>query len=660
MTAATSTDLLVPLALLQPSATNPRRRIDQEALGNLAETIAEHEVMHPILARPHPAPLPSGPTLEIVAGERRWRACGLLGARNPHRMVGVVEPVPAIPCVVRELSDAQVLAMQLVENIGREDLHPLEEAEHYRRMRDDAKAPATVEHIAHIAKVSESRVYERLSLLHLVLAAREAFLAEKLSLKTALLVARMPAEQQPEIARHLSEWGGEPMAPKAAAAFIRQTFMLRLASAPFDANDAELVPAAGACGACPKRSGANPQLFADIGEEDTCTDRACFASKRAAQRERLLDELRASGYHMVQGEAARALCTPDGRALKPGLVALDARVPAALGNSELRVADVLTQAQVATSDVQAIDHPLADTITLAVAEGHLEVALRRIKAHREQQQLPASPSPTKPPPGVAHSAAQAAKTLAASPAAASSNDWPFPGERESRAAAPNVHDHWPQPGTDRAQLMEEALAFEPPAHYFAGKNTKFLASFGDEQADRARAVIAAALAGGAVTARHASLSREALVRMLLLALVDSGATWVRCHVACDLAGVPVPDALRPKPGGRDDKHGARLQWLWKLPMAEAERLCAVLCAAQEGDASGDAASPLCHLPEFVLADLRVDASRVAEHAKASVEEILRLAALKHGTPARASANKKSPAKTGKDINQRAARKAGQA
>lgn len=647
---ASPTELLVPLSLLQPSTTNPRKRIDNEALAALAESVAEHEVMQPVLARPHPAPVSGGAKLEIVAGERRWRACGLLGERNPHQLPGVEGTVSAIPCLVRDLTDAQVLAMQLVENIARVDLHPLEEAEHYQRMRQDPKAPARVEDIAHLAKVSESRVYERLSLLHLVPAAREAFLAEKLSLKTALLVARMPAAQQPEIVRHLADWAGEPMSPKAAARFIRDTFMLRLAGAPFPLNDAELVPEAGACGACPKRSGANPQLFADISEDDTCTDRTCFESKRAAQRARLLDELRTTGYQVLEGEAARAACTPDGRDLKPGLVSLEASVPAHIGDPATRVADVLERAKVPTTDVKAIAHPLVTNITLAVPTGRLEDALRRLKAHREQQQppspppAPATPSTPPAPPGVTQSAAKAAQTLAA-PA-----QWPFPGERESRAAPAQLHDHWPEPDSARALLMQEALAFEPPAYCFTGKNSKgHLDRYREEQAARGRAIVAAVLAGGAATSRRASLSRLALVRILLVNLVESGATWVRFNEACAIAGVALPDALRepqrPGPEGLS-RHAARMHWLWQLPADDAEALCTVLAASQEGDTSGDSTTPLNVMPEYVLADLRIDASRVAEHAQASVDEILRLAALKHGAPAPA-AKKAAPTKAKK-------------
>ena len=216
-----------------------------DVIDDQAESIAQHELMQPIVARPWPGRLLGETPLEIVAGHRRWRACCKLAeaGRSPHGQ--------DIPSLVRELTDAQVLAMQLVENIQREDLHPLEEAEHYRRMRDDATAPASVEDIAHVGKVSASRVYERLSLLQLVPAAREAFLADKLTLKTALQVARMPAALQAEVTTHLSDWGGEPMGAKAAAAFIRDRYMLRLTQAPFDVADATLLPEAGACGTCP-------------------------------------------------------------------------------------------------------------------------------------------------------------------------------------------------------------------------------------------------------------------------------------------------------------------------------------------------------------------------------------------------------------------------
>lgn len=633
-------DLLVPLSLLQPSTTNPRKRIDTAALAALGESIAEHEVMQPILARPHPAPVANGPTLEIVAGERRWRACGLLGPRNPHMLPGVVEGVGAIPCLVRELTDAQVLAMQLVENIARVDLHPLEEAEHYQRMRQDPKAPATVTDIAHLAKVSESRVYERLSLLHLVPEAREAFLAEKLSLKTALLVARMPAAQQPDIVRHLADWAGEPMAPKAAARFIRETFMLRLAGAPFDPADAALVPEAGACGECPKRSGANPQLFADISEDDTCTDRACYEGKRAAQRARLLEEMRSTGYAVLEGDAARALCTPDGRDLKPGLVAVAGKVPPYLGDASLAVAEVLERAKVPPADVQAIAHPLTQTITLAVHQGRLEDALRRLKAHREQLSVgagqpskPASPAPApKPPtvppapPGVAASAAQAAQTLAAP------SVWAFPTGEVERPA-PALRDLWPAPGTPADELMQKVLQVELIPQWFSNPRNADLARA--RLLKEVRAKMTAALAGAAVTGDARRVSRHALVRMLLLHLHYIGCS-VSHEQACELAGVPYELPQTCKPGGAYTYQG---EWLWALPLEQAERLLVVMICGDETSEDTVAA----HFAPTVLAELAVDTSQLDARAEAHVAEVCRLGALEHGKPAKQAKPKKAKA-----------------
>lgn len=187
-----------PLALLNhlaPSPTNPRRRYASAGLQSLADSIAAHEVhevLQPILARPRPDALDGEPPLEIVSGERRWRATSALRSegRNPHG--------EHIPCVVRALTDAQVLAMQLAENIEREDLHPLDEAQHYQRMLDEAHGALDVPGIAQAGRISEARVRARLQLLQLVPAARDAFLADKLTLATAAQLARMPAHLQAE------------------------------------------------------------------------------------------------------------------------------------------------------------------------------------------------------------------------------------------------------------------------------------------------------------------------------------------------------------------------------------------------------------------------------------------------------------------------------
>ena len=98
---------------IEPNRSQPRKEFDEKALSELAESISEHGLLQPLLVRP----LPLG-GYEIVAGERRYRAC---------RMAGVTE----VPVIIRELDEAQTMELALIENLQREDLTPLEEAEGY-------------------------------------------------------------------------------------------------------------------------------------------------------------------------------------------------------------------------------------------------------------------------------------------------------------------------------------------------------------------------------------------------------------------------------------------------------------------------------------------------------------------------------------------------
>ena len=105
---------MIPLAQIVPNPHQPRRKQEGEALAELAASIAAHGVVQPIIVTELPGNIP--PAYQIVAGERRWRAAQMAG-------------LEAIPALVRELSPREALELALVENLQREDLNPLEEAE---------------------------------------------------------------------------------------------------------------------------------------------------------------------------------------------------------------------------------------------------------------------------------------------------------------------------------------------------------------------------------------------------------------------------------------------------------------------------------------------------------------------------------------------------
>jgi ParB family chromosome partitioning protein len=124
---------MLATALMQPGRYQPRTRMDETALAELAASIRQHGVMQPILVRPITGTGPQRPPggasnaasrYEIIAGERRFRAAQAAG-------------LDEVPVIVREVSDEQALALALIENIQREDLSPLEQAQAIRRLIDE-------------------------------------------------------------------------------------------------------------------------------------------------------------------------------------------------------------------------------------------------------------------------------------------------------------------------------------------------------------------------------------------------------------------------------------------------------------------------------------------------------------------------------------------
>lgn len=103
---------------IEPNRDQPRKHFDEEALSELSESIAMHGVIQPLLVRPI-----SDGGYQLIAGERRWRA---------SRMAGLTQ----VPVVIREMTDSEAMELALIENLQREDLNPVEEAEGFRLLMD--------------------------------------------------------------------------------------------------------------------------------------------------------------------------------------------------------------------------------------------------------------------------------------------------------------------------------------------------------------------------------------------------------------------------------------------------------------------------------------------------------------------------------------------
>jgi ParB family chromosome partitioning protein len=294
----------IPLKRIQESQTNPRRTFDEAKLAELAGNIRQHGVLQPVLVRP----LPNGEDgfYELVAGARRYRASQIAKRET-------------IPATIRELTDTQCLELQLIENLQRVDVHELDEARGYAALMHLQPETYTVETLAEKIGRSEKYVYARLRLMHLVDEVQQAFYTGKLTVAHAFEMARLtPDDQRRALAEcfphHrtavalLKDRKAEAATVRELRQWIEREIHLDLTNAPFDTQDDTLLPAAGSCVRCPKRTGTNPLLFPEaVGRKKSiCTDRACYRAKVEALVQIRVKPLEESGEKPLRVSQAPA------------------------------------------------------------------------------------------------------------------------------------------------------------------------------------------------------------------------------------------------------------------------------------------------------------------------------------------------------------------
>jgi ParB family chromosome partitioning protein len=176
----------IPLDRIQPSANNPRGSIDSRSLSELAESIRVHGVLQPILVR-----RVTDGSFEIICGERRFKASQAIGT-------------PTIPARIVNLSDIEALETATVENILREDIHPLEEAASYEKLlaANSNTSPAL---IAERVGKSVSHIFRRLQLLKLDSKLKKYFLDGQMTSAHALVLARLQPRDQAEVVSQLNQ-----------------------------------------------------------------------------------------------------------------------------------------------------------------------------------------------------------------------------------------------------------------------------------------------------------------------------------------------------------------------------------------------------------------------------------------------------------------------
>lgn len=273
-TPATQTPRRLPLTVLRESPTNPRTVF--KGIEELADTIRSKGVFQALIVRPLPKP-EKGITHEIVAGARRFRASKLAGTSD-------------IPVDIRTLTDDEVDDIQQIENLQREDLGPLEEAQGFARMI--AKPGQSVQTLATRLGKKPEYIAGRLSLLKLSKEPREALTDNRIGLPHALKIAALaePLQKEALAACFAQSWNQTGLLPVAQLEkWIERNVLLSLKTVPFDIGSSALLSNAGSCEDCYKRTGANTLLFPGVAE-DSCMDRKCLQAKIQAHVQALQEQ----------------------------------------------------------------------------------------------------------------------------------------------------------------------------------------------------------------------------------------------------------------------------------------------------------------------------------------------------------------------------------
>ena len=177
----------VDIMRVEPSGDQPRKNFDQEKLQDLADSIKQHGMIQPIIVRQE------GNSYRIIAGERRWRAARIAELKK-------------VPIIIRDVTDRELHELALIENIQREDLNPIEEAEAYRQLVIDYKL--TQEELAGIVgNKSRSEIANRMRLLNLDDSVKEMLIAGKLTPGQSRPLLSLPNELQITVAKTILEKG---------------------------------------------------------------------------------------------------------------------------------------------------------------------------------------------------------------------------------------------------------------------------------------------------------------------------------------------------------------------------------------------------------------------------------------------------------------------
>ena len=241
----------LPLGKIKPDPEQPRKTFNEDALKQLSESIEKHDVLQPITVRQL-----NGHYI-IVMGERRYRASKLAGKKT-------------VPCIVRSYENNDVLEVQIIENLQRQDVEPTEEAEAIAYL-SERYAPTE---IAKRLGRTDNFIRQRLKLAGLIDGFKHYVRNGEMTISLGVGVALFEPEEQ----QMMLETMGEDFNAHQINRMIKdQTYDLEKAS--FDVNDKKLVPKVGSCVECPFNAANQGNLFGE--GKMVCTKSACFETKKS-------------------------------------------------------------------------------------------------------------------------------------------------------------------------------------------------------------------------------------------------------------------------------------------------------------------------------------------------------------------------------------------
>jgi ParB family chromosome partitioning protein len=260
---------MVPLGDIHADPNQPRRLYDETAMQELTDSVKEKGILQPLLLRPN------AKGYIIVCGERRYRAAGTAGLAE-------------IPAVIRELSDDEALELQIIENLQRKDVHPMEEAVAFKSLLESKTKVHTAEEIGHRVGKSVYYVRQRMKLNDLTKEWQQTFFHHQIDLGEALKICMYEQKVQAEMWKEAAK---DRQGKINLSSWFLDKFRGDLHRATFDLADATLDKKMGACTTCQFNSAA-ASLFPDANDSPRCGKPSCFKHKSDIQFERQLKAMK--------------------------------------------------------------------------------------------------------------------------------------------------------------------------------------------------------------------------------------------------------------------------------------------------------------------------------------------------------------------------------